>query len=176
MSDASVRRRSDTPLKKTVYLTPSGRDQIAAWAAANGVNFSTAIETLALIGLADSRSDYTIPALRDVTRQAIGLAVNRFVELLSDIRDNTSASQVLLEGLLLQTIRAVAVAHPDDFEIRMRVPRDSRRPLDQRIRRLHAEVIAAMTQEAAHRRRRQRALPRSTDASGAASADEAADR
>ena len=62
-------RRPETTHSKHIRLTEFGREKIETWAEANGINFSAAIETLALMGLDDSRADYAIPALRATTLQ-----------------------------------------------------------------------------------------------------------
>ena len=92
--------------------------------AQDGLNFSVAIETLALTGLDDERSSYAIPALRATTLQGIRLFFNRIARLLSDIAIEAAASRTMSEGIMLQLIRELAAEHPDDFTAMMRISRD----------------------------------------------------
>jgi hypothetical protein len=115
-------------------LTEFGWEKIEAWTQANNLNFSAAIETLALMGLDDERSFYAIPALRATTLQGIRLSFNRIARLLSDIAIEAAASHAISEGVMLQLIRALAVKHPDDFTAVMRVSRDGRDQLHGRAR------------------------------------------
>ena len=54
---------------------------------------------------------------------------------------------------MLHLIRNLSEAHPDDFEDLMRVPRDSRRQQDIRVRRLHDHIKQSMAHNAAKRLR-----------------------
>ena len=153
MNKADRNRRADATSKKSVYLTPRGRSAIEGWAQQNKLNFSAAIETLALLGLDKGASDFIVPALRDVTLQGIKLATNRFAHLLSRIEANSVLNRMMLEAVLLQLIRELADEHPDDFEAIMRVPRDSQRQRDLRIRRFHSEIKRNLSQAIAERLR-----------------------
>jgi hypothetical protein len=144
-------RRPDKTYSKHVMLTEFGREKIEAWAQANGLNFSAAIETLALMGLDDERSSYAIPALRATTLQGIRLSFNRIARLLSDIAIEAAASRAISEGVMLQLIRALAVEHPDDFTAMMRVSRDGRDQLHGRIRAFHDDIKTNAEQEAIRR-------------------------
>ena len=147
-------RRLETTYSKHVRLTEFGREKIEAWAEDNTINFSAAIETLALMGLDDSRADYAIPALRATTLQGIRLSFNRLARLLSDIAIESAVSRTMSEGIMLQLIRELAADHPDDFEAVMRVRRDNRTQTDTRIRQFHDELKARVQQEAIRRLKR----------------------
>ena len=108
-------RRPETTYSKHVRLTEFGRAKIEAWAQANEINFSAAIETLALMGLDDERSLYVIPALRATTLQGIRLSFNRLARLLSDIAIEAAVTRTMSEGIMLQMVRELAGASPDDF-------------------------------------------------------------
>jgi hypothetical protein len=153
MDILSKPKRLETTQPKTVWLTGPGQARIQAWADANDLNFSAAIETLALLGLDDERNDHIIPALRATTLQGIRLAFNRLARLLSDIATEAALARTMSEGVMLQLIREVAADHPDDFEAVMSVRRDSRRAADVRIRRFHEEIKASMKEEALQRLR-----------------------
>ena len=146
-------RRRGTTFSKHIKLTAFGRKQIEAWAKANNLNFSAAIETLALLGMNDERADYIIPALRATTLHGLQLTFNRLARLLSDIALDSAVSRIMSEGILLQLIRELAESRPDDFEAMMRVPRDSRRQQDVRVRQFHDSVKQQMAKQAALRLR-----------------------
>ncbi len=153
MSKDPLPRRADKTHPKTIYLTPLGRSQIEAWAQANQLNFSAAMETLALLGLNDERHLHLIPALRAVTLQGIQLAFNRLARLLSTIAIDSAVSRSMSEGIMLQLIRELSEVRPDDFEAVMRIPRDSRRQSDTRIRQFHDGIKEGLTQNALQRLR-----------------------
>jgi hypothetical protein len=153
MDILSKPKRLETTQPKTVCLTGPGQAKIQAWADANDLNFSAAIETLALLGLDDERSDHIIPALRATTLQGIRLAFNRLARLLSDMAMEAAMARAMSEGVMLQLIREVAADHPDDFEAVMSVRRDSKRTADVRIRRFHEVIKASMKEEAIQRLR-----------------------
>jgi hypothetical protein len=144
-------RRPDKTYSKHITLTEFGREKIDAWAQANGINFSAAIETLALMGLEDERSSYAIPALRATTLQGIRLAFNRIARLLSAIAVEAAASRTMSEGVMLQLIRELATDYPDDFAAMMRVSRDGRDLLHGRIRAFHEDIKASAEQDAIRR-------------------------
>ena len=147
-------RRPETTHSKHVRLTEFGREKIEAWAQANKINFSAAIETLALMGLDDTRADYAIPALRATTLQGIRLSFNRLARLLSDIAIEAAVSRTMSEGIMLQLVRELAATHPDDFEAVMRVRRDGRSQSDARIRQFHDDLKERVEQEAIRRLKR----------------------
>jgi hypothetical protein len=151
-------RRPETTYSKHVRLTEFGRAKIEAWASENRINFSAAIETLALLGLGDERSSFIVPALRETTQQGIRLSFNRLARLLSDIAIEAAASRTMSEGIMLQLIRELAAAYPDDFEAIMRVPRNSRSQSDIRVRQFHDDLKEHVEQESI--RRLQRSISR----------------
>ena len=153
MDKSKSERRSDKTYPKRIYLTEFGRIKIEAWAETHNINFSAAIETLALMGLEDNRADYAIPAVRATTLQGIQLAFNRLARLLSIIAMDSAVNRMANEAVLLQLIRELADEHPDDFEAIMRVPRDSQRTRDMRIRQFHDDVKMNMSQSAAQKLR-----------------------
>jgi len=148
MCDTKRARRPDKTYSKHIMLTEFGRQKIEEWAQHHDINFSAAIETLALMGLDDERSSYAIPALRATTLQGIKLSFNRIARLLSSIAMESAVARTMTEGVMLQLVREQAVAYPDDFEKRMRVSRDGRFPLDTRIR-AHLDDIAASIEQTA---------------------------
>lgn len=150
-SDDVRARRPDKTYPKHIMLTVFGREKIEAWAEANGLNFSAAIETLALMGLDDERSSYAIPALRATTLQGIRLSFNRIARLLSDIAIEAAASRTISEGIMLQLIRELAAEHPDDFVDMMNISRDGRDQAHTRIRAFHDDITHSAEQKAIRR-------------------------
>lgn len=105
------------------------------------------------MGLEDSRADYAIPALRATSLQGLRLVFNRMASLLSDIAIEAAATRTMSDGIMLQLIREMAHAHPDEFEQIMRVQRDSRLQVDQRIRAFHDVIKRNVEQESIRRMR-----------------------
>jgi hypothetical protein len=136
--------RLQNTIRKHVCLTPQGLARIEAWAKENELNFSAAIETLALVALEKESVNYIIPALRATALQALQLSFNRLARLLSDIAVESAVARTTSEGILLQLLREVAATHPDDFEEVVNVRRDGSRDIDARIRRLHKDIKAGM--------------------------------
>lgn len=154
LADDVRTRRPDKTYSKHIMLTEFGREKIEAWAQANELNFSAAIETLALMGLDDERSSYAIPALRATTLQGIRLTFNRMARLLSDIAMESAAARTMAEGIMLQLVREQAAHYPDDFETVMRIARDGRDPSHRRIRAFHDDIKATVEQTALRRLKR----------------------
>jgi len=148
MRETKRARRADKTYSKHIMLTEFGRQKIEAWAQENEINFSAAIETLALLGLDDERNSYIIPAVRATTLQGIRLSFNRIARLLSRIALESAVARTMAEGVMLQLVRTQAAAFPDDFEERMRVSRDGRFPLDARIRAHLADIADSVEQTA----------------------------
>jgi hypothetical protein len=150
-SDDVRTRRPDKTYSKHIKLTEFGREKIEAWAKTNGLNFSAAIETLALMGLEDQRSSYAIPALRATTLQGIRLAFNRIARLLSAIAVEAAASRTMSEGIMLQLIREMATDYPDGFMAMMRISRDGRDQVHSRIRTFHEDIENSIEAESIRR-------------------------
>lgn len=145
-------RRLSATRPKSITLTDPGREKIQAFADEQGLNFSAAIETLALRGLDDGEMHYLVPALRAVTLQGVRLAFNRMASLLSDIAVEAAAARTMSDAVMLQLIRETAVAYPDDFKDRMVVlPGAGRNRMNGRIRAFHDDVKADVEEEAVRR-------------------------
>ncbi len=160
MSDGSVNeagrnRRLSVTRPKCITLTEPGRERIQAYAEEQGLNFSAAIETLALRGLEDEGMYFLVPALRAVTLQGVRLALNRLAGLLSDIAVEAAAARTMSDAVMLQLIRETADAYPDDFIERMVVQRGAaRNSVDGRVRAFHDNVRAGVEEEAVRRLRK----------------------
>ena len=151
------RRRQQTTHPKRIYLTEPGEEQIQQWADENGVTFSAANEALAALGAGDPQAALlrTVNAVlrqelagMKAELQTLTRAVNRLEaqqERVAGKQDNliknqeaiagrlayttrTAANiQHLVEELLLQCVRQVAEARPDDFAALMQVDLKTRR-------------------------------------------------
>ena len=148
----SRNRRLSATRPKCITLTEPGRERIEAYADEQGLNFSAAIEMLALHGLEDEGMYYLVPALRAVALQGVRLAFNRMASLLSDIAIEAAAARTMSDAVMLQLIREMAVEYPDDFVARMIVQRGERRnSVDGRVRAFHEQVKAGVEEEAVRR-------------------------
>jgi hypothetical protein len=95
---------------------------------------------------------YLVPALRAVTLQGVRLAFNRMASLLSDIAIESAAARTMSDAVMLQLIREMATAYPDDFIERMVVRRGGGRDsVEGRMRAFHDEVKAGVEEEAVRR-------------------------
>jgi len=152
VNEAGRNRRLSVTRPKCITLTEPGRERIKAYAEEQGLNFSAAIETLALRGLEDEGMYYLVPALRAVTLQGVQLALNRLAGLLSDIAVEAAAARTMSDAVMLQLIRTMAVSYPDDFMERMIVPRGAAQTsVDGRVRAFHDIVKAGVEEEAVRR-------------------------
>lgn len=152
VKESGRNRRLSATRPKCITLTEPGRERIQAYADAQGLNFSAAMETLALRGLDDEGMYYLVPALRAVTLQGVRLAFNRLASLLSDIAIEAAAARTMSDAVMLQLIREMATAYPDDFIERMIVQRGTgRTTVDGRVRAFHDEVKAGVEEEAVRR-------------------------
>ena len=66
---------------KKVWLTNATREQVQAWADAQGTSFSAALETLARIGLGQAPQDAVAPALVSVVRREVQQQLHRLASL-----------------------------------------------------------------------------------------------
>lgn len=152
VNEAGRNRRLSMTRPKCITLTEPGRERIQAYAEEQGLNFSAAIETLALRGLEDEGMYFLVPALRAVTLQGVRLALNRLAGLLSDIAVEAAAARTMSDAVMLQLIREMAEAYPDDFIERMVVQRGAaRNSVDGRVRAFHANIKAGVEEEAVRR-------------------------
>ncbi|MCL4265204.1 MAG: hypothetical protein KJ069_18455 [Anaerolineae bacterium] len=135
--------------KKMITLTHEGREQIQTFADAHGMNFSAAIETLALIGMKADLTALLIPLLREVVDKAMQRNFNRLAKLSLLAAAEATMAHDLTTMLLLQVVRQEAARHPADFETRMGVSYDPADQPDARIRSLydHIRHIARQRQQ-----------------------------
>jgi hypothetical protein len=179
------RRRRQTTHPKRIYLTEPGEEQIQHWADENGITFSAANESLAALGADDPRLALvrTVNAvLREELAgikqelQAVAAAVSQ-LEAKQEALAGKQATQIknqkaiagrmayttrtaaiiqhLVEEVLLQQIHQTAVAHPDDFVVKMRVDTEKQRGkqvtvfLEELLEEVWAETYDRLADEAA---------------------------
>ena len=88
---------------KLIKLTPQGKEKIKAWADKQGLNFSAAIETLALLALEEmgERTDWQVATLRGHVLHIFRTSFNRFDKLLSTIVYDVRYCKLMLEKIAL---------------------------------------------------------------------------
>ncbi|MCC6604536.1 MAG: hypothetical protein IT327_15105 [Anaerolineae bacterium] len=129
--------------KKHITITLDGHNQIARWAADQGLNFSSAIESLALIGMGTEEA-VTLPALTSsLLERIVHRQFNRFAHLLSQATIAAESANWKADYLLLQLIRREAKADPTRFVQNMAVSTDPQDPVASRIRKMRDEIAAA---------------------------------
>lgn len=129
--------------KKHITITQTGCLQIERWADAQGLNFSTAIESLALLGMHKEEA-ITLPALTSSMLERVVLRqFNRFAHLLSQTIIAAESSNWKTDYLILQLIRQEANADPQNFVHQMAVSSDPQNQLASQIRQMRHEVVEA---------------------------------
>jgi hypothetical protein len=137
--------------RKQLTLTKSGREQIEAWAEANGLNFSVAIETLALIGLGQTSAE-TLPRLvANLLERALNRQFNRLARLLAVAAISAEEANYKSDVLLLQTIWREARQDPENFLEKMQVSADPTAQPDALARQIRDELRLEAQQTAVTR-------------------------
>jgi hypothetical protein len=135
-----VHKRYGNTSKKMISITQEGREAIQTFADAQGMSFSAAIETMALVGMKADLTLLLIPLLREVVQAGLKHNFNRLVKLCLLGAAESAMAHDLVTMLLLQTVRQEAVRHPQDFESRMPVSDDPADLLDFRIREMYERM------------------------------------
>ena len=140
-NESTQQLRLEHTEKKTIKLTPKGREQIKTWAQKEGLNFSAAIETLALLALEEmgERTDWQVATLRGHVLHIFRTSFNRFAKLLSSLVYDVRYCKLMLETIVLQIVRQTAEQHPRDFDEVMQVSTDRRKLPDAQIRQTYTE-------------------------------------
>lgn len=134
----TITRRRGTE-RKQIRLTADSRQKVEAWAEANNVSFSAAIESLALIGLQDDLATSLTPLILSIVSRTVNQGMNRFAKLCAFAAIEAGTASQLSSALLLQAIREQAAANPAGFEAQMRVARDGD-PVAGRVRQMHSRL------------------------------------
>ena len=126
---------------KLIKLTPPGKEKIKDWADKQGLNFSAAIETLALLALEEmgEKTDWQVATLRGHVLHIFRTNFNRFAKLLSTVVYDVRYCKLMLETIALQIVRQTAEQHPRDFDEVMQVSTDRRKLPDAQIRQTYTE-------------------------------------
>jgi hypothetical protein len=154
---------TDTPLTTTrkarygvtrrthISITYTAHDQIQAWADEQGVSFSAAIESLALMGLGQETAELLPLLIGGLLERLVAKQFNRFAKLLSLAVLSAEEANVKSDTLLLNLIRQEAAADPGRFVTNMLVSSDPRKRTAVQIRKLRDDM-KRNAQEAALRR------------------------
>ncbi len=134
-------RRLEYSEGKFVMFTPQGKEKIKDWADKQGLNFSAAIETLALIALEEmgEKTNWQVATLRGHVLHIFRTSFNRFAKLLSSLVYDVRYCKLMLETIVLQIVRQTAEQHPRDFDDVMQVSTDRRKSPDAQIRQTYTE-------------------------------------
>jgi hypothetical protein len=141
--DTSREARYGVTRKKHITITLAGHERVARWAEEQGVTFSAAIETLALMGMGTDAA-VTFPALTSgLLERIVQRQYNRFARLLSQTALAAGAANWKADYLMLQLIRQEAHRDPADFIQNMAVSSDPQDGIAAQIRRMRDEVATA---------------------------------
>lgn len=171
--DTSREARYGVTRRKHITITQEGQNQIARWAAEQGLNFSSAIESLALLGMG-TKEAVTLPALTSsLLERIVHRQFNRFAHLLSQATIAAESANWKADYILLQLIRQEAKTDPTRFVQNMAVSTDPQDLVASRIRKMRDEVAAAAQKAAIqlHKKRIQD-LPMLTEVLDEEEADE----
>lgn len=144
MSDLYTTReaRYGQTRKKHITITLDSHDRIEEWAKGQGLNFSAAIETLAVIGMGSDAATALTVLTTGLLERIIGRQFNRFAKLLSQAAIASEVSSWKMDALLLNFIRLEALADPENFVANMAVSTDPNDQLAARIRKLRDDMKA----------------------------------
>ena len=140
-----VTRRTHISITHTAY------DQIQAWADKQGISFSAAIESLALIGLGQETAELLPLLISGLMERLLARQFNRFAKLLSLAVLSAEEASVKSDTLLLNLIRQEAQADPTQFVTNMIVSSDPQDLTAVQIRKLRDDM-KCNAQEAALKR------------------------
>jgi hypothetical protein len=154
--------------RKHVTLTHEAIEAIEAWAGRQGLYFSVAVETLAMMGLGRQTAE-TLPRLvNNQLERALNRHFNRFAKLIAYAAIAAEETSRKTDVLLLQQIWQEARQDPDNFIRNMHVSLDPAAQPDARVRALRDRLRAEAREEAEERLRKplaeeERLLSRAAD-------------
>lgn len=158
--------------RKHVTLTREAIEAIEAWADREGLYFSVAVETLAMMGLGRQSAE-TLPRLvSNLLERALNRHFNRFAKLIAYAAIAAEETSRKTDVLLLQQIWQEARQDPEAFIHNMHVSLDPNAQPDARVRALRDRLRAEAHEEAAVRLRKplaeeERLLQRAADGGAA---------
>ena len=99
-----MQRRPGTE-RKQVRLTPEFRERVQAWADEQGVSFSSALETLARLGLGDAPQLAVMPMVISAMRDEVQRQANRLAALSVTAAVESAVTTRLVSNLILERER-----------------------------------------------------------------------
>jgi len=133
---ASRKDRYGVTRRTHISVTHLAYDQIQAWADEQGISFSAAIESLALMGLGQQTAELLPLLIRGLLERLLTQQFNRFAKLLSLTALSAEEANNKLDTLLLNLIRQEAAADPTRFVTNMTVSSDPQNQTAVQIRQL----------------------------------------
>ncbi len=115
VTEHSIPRRQNTAPKR-VWLTHETRESVQTWADAQGVSFSSALDTLARIGLGEAPSQAVAPMVVSAVRTEVQRQTHRLASLLAAAALEAGIA-ARLTGATLRTLR------PTEYEAIKRAAR-----------------------------------------------------
>lgn len=94
-----VRRRTNTT-RKSIRLTDDGRAKIQAWADEQGVSFSAAMESLALLGMGEDAAVAFAPLMVSAVRFEVQRQMNRLATIAARGAIESGAAAILANEAL----------------------------------------------------------------------------
>jgi len=147
-SDATRKARYGVTRRTHISVTQTAYDQIQAWANEQGISFSAAMESLALMGLGQETATQLPLLVSSLLERLVARQFNRFAKLLSLAVLSSEEANVKTDMILLNLIRQEAQANPTQFVQTMTVSTDSHNQTAMQIRKLregmkgHAQAAA----------------------------------
>ena len=149
--DTTRKARYGVTRKKHITITEDGHASIAAWAEAQRLTFSAAIEVLALTGIEDGASTASAILTANLLERIVGRQFNRFAKLLSLTAIAAESVNWKTDALLLQLIRREAEEDPKNFVSNMAVSADPEDKRAAQIRQMREEMKQVAHQTAVRR-------------------------
>lgn len=149
--DTTRKERYGVTRRTHISVTHTAYDQIQTWAKEQGINFSAAMESLALIGLGQETAEQLPMLINGLLERLVARQFNRFAKLLSLAVLSSEEANVKVDMVLLNMIRQEAQASPTQFVQNMTVSTDPQNQQAMQIRQLR-EGMKHHAQDAALKR------------------------
>ncbi len=150
-TDATRKARYGVTRRTHISVTHTAYDQIQTWADEQGISFSAAMESLALIGLGQDTVVQLPLLINSLLERLVKGQFNRFAKLLSLAVLSSEEANVKADMVLLNLIRQEADANPSQFVQTMTVSTDPNNQKAIQIRKLR-EGMQRHAQDAALKR------------------------
>ncbi len=99
-----MQRREGT-VRKQIRLTPEALERVQKWADENGVTFSSALETLTLIGLGDAPQLAMMPVVISAIRDEVQRQAHRLAALSAAAAVESAVTMRLVSNVILERER-----------------------------------------------------------------------